>query len=89
MYDEYEPSMTGYAWLDHRRKYINRRARKGAGGVGLFVSHNALAEYCMKSLYLINRGHTCSTIYPLGHGDVYIGRDRLPTPGQFALGEER
>ena len=38
--------MTGYAWLNHRRKYINtRRARKGAGGVGMFVSHNALAEY--------------------------------------------
>ena len=37
--------MTGYAWLDHRRKYINRRARKGAGGVGMFVSHNTLAEY--------------------------------------------
>jgi hypothetical protein len=38
-------NIDGYKWFGHNRRGIHRLARKGSGGVGIFVKESVLEEY--------------------------------------------
>ena len=38
-------SIEGYHWISHRRQNLNKRARTGSGGVGIFIANHLYQQY--------------------------------------------
>ena len=52
--DKDDITIDGYHWISHRRQMLNRRARTGSGGVGIFIADHLYQQY---DIQVIDKSH--------------------------------